>query len=96
MGVASESRRLWSVEAYDPLTSRWHTVAPMFMPRGNFGTEVVDGLLLVMGGANGFRVSNKVECYDAETGSWYCAQNMHTANKYFSCCVVPAIIPAPH
>uniref|UniRef100_A0A3B3SL34 Kelch like family member 10 n=1 Tax=Paramormyrops kingsleyae TaxID=1676925 RepID=A0A3B3SL34_9TELE len=89
VGGTNESRLLRSMEAYDPLTSRWHAVAPMFMPRGNFGIEVVDGLLFVMGRTNGFRVSNKVECYDAETGSWYRAQNMCTANRYFSCCVMP-------
>uniref|UniRef100_A0A3B3SMU1 Uncharacterized protein n=1 Tax=Paramormyrops kingsleyae TaxID=1676925 RepID=A0A3B3SMU1_9TELE len=46
-------------------------MAPMFTPRCNFGIEVVDDLLFVVGGFDGFKSTTKVECYDAETGSWY-------------------------
>uniref|UniRef100_A0A674CLL1 Kelch like family member 10 n=1 Tax=Salmo trutta TaxID=8032 RepID=A0A674CLL1_SALTR len=75
-------------KAYNPLTNTWRTVPTMFNPRSNFGIEVVDDLLFVVGGFNGFTTTFNVECYDEKTEEWYDAHNMGIFRSALSCCVV--------
>uniref|UniRef100_A0A8C3G515 Kelch like family member 10 n=1 Tax=Cyclopterus lumpus TaxID=8103 RepID=A0A8C3G515_CYCLU len=66
----------------------WHEVSPMLTPRSNFGIEVLDDRLFVVGGFNGFTTSFKVECYDATTDEWTEACDMNIFRSALSCCVV--------
>ena len=43
----------------------------MATPRSNFGIEVIDDKLMVVGGYNGQRTSADVEAYDDTTNEWY-------------------------
>lgn len=88
MGGFDGANRLRSAEAYNPLTNTWRTVPTMFNPRSNFGIEVVDDLLFVVGGFNGFTTTFNVECYDEKTEEWYDAHNMGIFRSALSCCVV--------
>lgn len=63
----------------------------MFNPRSNFGIEVVDDLLFVVGGFNGFTTTFNVECYDEKTDEWYDAHDMSIYRSALSCCVVPGL-----
>ncbi|XP_048850811.1 kelch-like protein 10 [Brienomyrus brachyistius] len=90
VGGTFQYRHLRSVEAYDPVTNCWQAVKPMHNTRSNFGIEVIDDLLFVVGGYTGSRTT-KVECFDAETGTWYAAQDMCCSRSSLSCCVVPAL-----
>lgn len=83
--------RLCSAEAYNPTANMWRTVPNMFSPRSNFGIEVVDDLLVVVGGFNGFTTTFHVECYDENTNEWYDVQDMGINRSALSCCVVPAL-----
>lgn len=79
------------MEAYNPVANTWHTVPTMFSPRSNFGIEVVDDLLFVVGGFNGFTTTFSVECYDENTNEWYDVQDMGIYRSALSCCVVPGL-----
>lgn len=50
LGGTNQSVWLWSVGNYDSKTNRWGAVDPMFNAGSSFSTEVVDGLLFVVGG----------------------------------------------
>lgn len=63
----------------------------MFSPRSNFGIEVVDDLLVVAGGFNGFTTVSHVECYDENADAWYDIEDMSINRSALSCCVVPAL-----
>ena len=63
----------------------------MFNPRSNFGIEVVDDLLFVVGGFNGFTTTFNVECYDENANEWYDVHDMGIYRSALSCCVVPGL-----
>uniref|UniRef100_A0A8C9SFS0 Kelch like family member 10 n=1 Tax=Scleropages formosus TaxID=113540 RepID=A0A8C9SFS0_SCLFO len=80
------------VEIYNPVTNSWHIVpVPMFTPRSNFGIEVMDGLLFVVGGFNGFATIFNVEYYNHSTNKWCEAHDMGIFRSALSCCVVPSL-----
>lgn len=83
--------RLQSVEAYNPRTNTWHAVTPMQTPRSNFGIEVLDGQLFVVGGFNGSNTTTDVEFYDAKTNEWSEAQGMEISRSGLRCCVVTGL-----
>jgi N-acetylneuraminic acid mutarotase len=60
---------LSTVEAYDPATNTWSTKAPMPTPRVWTSAGVVNGIIYVVGGANGPGVAT-VEAYDPATNTW--------------------------
>uniref|UniRef100_A0A3B4BL20 BACK domain-containing protein n=1 Tax=Periophthalmus magnuspinnatus TaxID=409849 RepID=A0A3B4BL20_9GOBI len=62
--------RLETVERYFLETNQWTMVTPM-NEKSNFGIEVVDEKLYVVGGNNGFTtIIRCVECFDVKTGVW--------------------------
>lgn len=63
----------------------------MVTTRSNFGIEVIDDRLFVVGGFNGFTTSYNVEFYDATTDQWYEACDMEIFRSALSCCVVSGI-----
>lgn len=91
MGGFDGVNRLRSVEAYNPVANTWRVVPNMFNPRSNFGIEVVDDLLFVVGGFNGFTTTFNVECYDDNNNEWYDVHDMGIYRSALSCCVVPGL-----
>ena len=43
----------------------------MNKPRSNFGIEVIDEQILVVGGYNGRQTSSDVEAYDDTSNEWF-------------------------
>ena len=60
----------------------------MSTTRSNFGIAVIEDLLFVVGGFNGFTTSNKVEYYNMMTDEWSEACDMEIYRSGISCCVV--------
>ncbi|XP_053496226.1 kelch-like protein 10 isoform X1 [Ictalurus furcatus] len=73
---------LQSVEAYNPHTNSWRMLASMFNPRRNFGVEVMDGRLYVVGG---------YKYYDEESDDWFNVQDMNIVRGAVSCCVISGL-----
>lgn len=82
-GVAGGS--FATVEAYDPATDTWSTVAPL--PTARRGLAAVrgpDGLVYAIGGSpvSGSPPSNAVHAYDPATGTWSSRAPLPTARAY--------------
>lgn len=60
----------------------------MLTPRSNFGLEVIEDHLFVVGGFNGITTTYNVEYYDASTDEWSEACDMEIFRSALSCCVV--------
>lgn len=58
------------IEKYNLRTNTWNTVGTMTGRRLQFGVAVLDGKLHVVGGRDGFKTLNTVECYDPTTNVW--------------------------
>lgn len=80
--------RLCSADAYNPANNSWTEIASMFSPRSNFGIELLEDLLYVPGGFNGFRTTFKAEYYDRKTNEWYGIHNMNIHRSALDCCVL--------
>jgi alpha-tubulin suppressor-like RCC1 family protein len=59
-----------TLERYDPNTDQWTTLASMTQARYGHLTAVHNGLLYVLGGADGTSTFSSVEIYDPSTNSW--------------------------
>ncbi len=76
-----------TVEAYDPATDSWTTLAPMPTKRGHISSSVVnvDGKIFVIGGSvdngSGGAPSNAVEIYDPATNTWKTTTGLPTGKK---------------
>src|SRR5207249_945974 len=66
VGGTDGSGSMATVEAYDPVTNRWTTKAPMPTPRTELGVGVVNGVLYAVGGD----YLGTVEAFDPVTNSW--------------------------
>jgi N-acetylneuraminic acid mutarotase len=67
-----------SIEKYDLRANKWSHVANMSGRRLQFGVAVVDGRLYVVGGRDGLKTLNTVECYDISTKTWTSLPPMST------------------
>ena len=63
----------------------------MYIPRSNFGVEVLEGLLYVAGGFNGHSTTFNAECYDDTTQEWSDVRDMAVHRSALSCCVVTGL-----
>lgn len=59
-----------SIEQYDLRANKWSHVANMSGRRLQFGVAVVEGKLYVVGGRDGLKTLNSVECFDLKTKTW--------------------------
>ncbi len=59
-----------SIERYDLRTNTWTQVANMNGRRLQFGVAVIDDKLYVVGGRDGLKTLNTVECYDPKKKLW--------------------------
>ncbi|XP_053320281.1 kelch-like protein 10 isoform X1 [Spea bombifrons] len=91
VGGFDGTNRLCSAECYSPVSNTWLPLPSMLSCRSNFGIEVVDDLIYVIGGFNGFTTTFKVEYYDEKTREWYDAKDMSIYRSALSCCVVPGL-----
>jgi len=74
---------------WDPKTNRWSQLPRMPTPRGAMAVGVIDGLLIVAGGANGAgRAIPTVEAYHFETRTWRRLADMPTAREHTAAGVV--------
>lgn len=60
----------------------------MLTPRSNFGIEVINHRLFVVGGFNGNSTTFNVESYSASQNEWSAARDMEIFRSAVSCCVV--------
>src|SRR5262249_50093446 len=68
---------LKSVEAYNPKTDSWSSVAPMNTARERLCAASVDDILYAIGGYNGSYLKS-VEAYDAKSDKWSIVAEMST------------------
>ncbi|PNH00845.1 hypothetical protein TSOC_013309 [Tetrabaena socialis] len=62
-------RFLKSVEAFDPVSKKWSSRAPMISARGDFGIDALPGgRIIVAGGERGNGTQNQIALYDGQPG----------------------------
>lgn len=67
-----------TIEKYDLRTNKWIQVGIMNGRRLQFGVAVIDNKLYVVGGRDGLKTSNMVECYNPITKVWSTMPPMST------------------
>jgi len=67
-----------SIEKYELRTNMWTPVANMNGRRLQFGVAVLDDKLYVVGGRDGLKTLNTVECYNPRTKTWSVKPPMST------------------
>lgn len=67
-----------SIEQYCLRRDTWRQVATMSGRRLQFGVAVLDGRLYVVGGRDGLKTLNTVECYNPHSKSWSVMPPMST------------------
>uniref|UniRef100_H2YHH8 BTB domain-containing protein n=1 Tax=Ciona savignyi TaxID=51511 RepID=H2YHH8_CIOSA len=66
----SKGACMFFIEQYDARTNQWCHVANMTGRRLQFGVAVLDNKLFVVGGRDGLKTLNSVECFNSKTKSW--------------------------
>lgn len=67
-----------SIEQYCLRQDTWKQVATMSGRRLQFGVAVLDGRLYVVGGRDGLKTLNTVECYNPQSKTWSVMPPMST------------------
>lgn len=67
-----------TIEKYDLRTNIWVQVGVMNGRRLQFGVAVIDSKLYVVGGRDGLKTSNMVECYNPDNNVWSTMPPMST------------------
>ncbi|HJT22946.1 MAG TPA: kelch repeat-containing protein, partial [bacterium] len=92
-GGGSGSVYLNTVEAYNPATNSWSTMAPMPTARYGLSVAVMNGILYAVGGWNfSSGLLNTVETYDPATNSWSTKAFMPTARSNTAAGVLDGIL----
>ena len=85
---------------YEPTEDVWSPVASMATRRIGVGVAVVNRLLYAVGGFDGQKRLNSVECYTPETNSWHFVASMNTtrsgAGMFASRCWCIAYVDLPY
>ena len=66
------------LEQFDPRKNKWTSVVPMASRRLQFGVANLSGDLFIVGGRDGLRTLNTVECYNPKTNQWSSMPAMST------------------
>ncbi|KAK5645408.1 hypothetical protein RI129_006708 [Pyrocoelia pectoralis] len=82
------------VDRYNPLKDEWRPCSPMSAARNRVGVAVMDDLLYAVGGSEGNKYHNSVECYDPETDRWTDLKPMHTQRLAVGVAVVNRLLYA--
>lgn len=76
-----------TIEKYDLRTNTWTQAGVMNGRRLQFGVAVIDDKLYVVGGRDGLKTLNTVECYNPKTKTWNVLPSMsthrHGLGEYF-------------
>ena len=67
-----------TIEKYDLRTNSWLHIGTMSGRRLQFGVAVVDNKLYVVGGRDGLKTLNTVECFNPITKTWVVMPPMST------------------
>ena len=82
-GGTAETRRLGSMECFDPSLGLWSPVAAMGTARYGHAAAVLDGKIYVAGGWGATEEAvRSVECYDPSSDEWNPVAPMGTARLY--------------
>ena len=84
-----------SIERYDLRTDTWSQIGHMGGRRLQFGVAVIDGVLFVVGGRDGLKTLNLVECYDPRKRCWTLMPPMATHRHGLGECYDPRKHCAP-
>lgn len=67
-----------TIEKYDLRTNSWEQIGTMNGRRLQFGVAVIDNKLYIVGGRDGLKTSNTVECFNPITKVWTIMPPMST------------------
>lgn len=67
-----------TIEKYDLRTNSWIQIGTMNGRRLQFGVAVIDNKLYIVGGRDGLKTSNTVECFNPVTKAWTVMPPMST------------------
>ncbi|CAO2586407.1 Kelch-like protein 28 [Lemmus lemmus] len=70
-----------SVEMYFPQNDSWIGLAPLNIPRYEFGICVLDQKVYVIGGVTVRKHENSVECWDPDTNTWTSLERMNESRS---------------
>lgn len=59
-----------TIERFDPRCNEWSICATMTGRRLQFGVAVLDEKLFIVGGRDGLKTLNSVECFNNKTNGW--------------------------
>ena len=95
-GSDGSSPALATLEAYDPTSDSWTTLASMPTPRADLAVLAFNGLLYAIGGrgADGSPLAT-VEAYDPTADSWATEPSMPTARWGLAALVAPNNLASP-
>jgi hypothetical protein len=83
-GQATSGSTLASAELYDPALKTWSATRAMSTPRLYFvALPLLNGKVLVTGGANPSVILASAELYDPVTGKWSTTGSMNIPRVYF-------------
>ncbi|KRT79769.1 BTB And C-terminal Kelch domain containing protein, partial [Oryctes borbonicus] len=82
------------VDRYNPIKDQWRPCSPMSVPRNRVGVAVMDGFLYAVGGSEGSKYHNSVECYDPEQDRWTNVKPMHSKRLAVAIAVVNRLLYA--
>lgn len=68
----------WQIDKYNLRCNSWTNYGSMTSRRLQFGAAVIDNKLYVVGGRDGLKTLNIVECYDFKTKTWTGMPSMST------------------
>lgn len=77
-----------TIERYDLRTNTWVQVGVMNGRRLQFGVAVIDNKLYVVGGRDGLKTSNMVECYNPINKVWSTMPPMSTHRHGLGECIL--------
>lgn len=78
-------------ERYDSSRRAWTFIKEMYHPRSNFGLEIIDDMILAIGGFNGVVTISHCECYVPETNEWLEATDMSIIRSALTANVVQGL-----
>lgn len=68
----------YNMEMYDPRSNTWSPFLRMGTRRLQFGVAVMQNKLIIVGGREGLKTLNSVECFDMTTLNWTTLASMNT------------------
>lgn len=83
------SRQFDSVERYDPKTDQWTMLAPMLNCRDAVGVSWLGDKIYAIGGYDGTKYLNDVECYDPIKNEWQQVKGLNTGRAGACVIVIP-------